>query len=384
MESRMAWNEPGNGKQRDPWKSSGGDQPPDLDEVFRNVQRRLKRMFGGGGGSSSPGSGAGAGTGFGLLIGALLALWLVVDSVYIIDEPERGVVLRFGEYTRTMEPGLNMTLPRPFDRVYRVDVTQIRSETTQGSMLTQDENIIAVSLAVQFRVKDAFEFLFKVDDPISTMEQGAESAMRQVIGDNPMDFVLLEGRAEIAVLIHDLLQEIVDKYQTGLEITAVNLQEIRPPREVKEAFDDAIKAREDKERYENQAEAQANRIVPEARGQAGRILQEAEGYRAAVMAKAEGESRRFSLLRAEFEKAPGVTRQRLYLETLESVMQNSSKVLVDIEQGNNVMYLPLDQLIQSTVPAIQQRQESANAADTRREDNLRSGRTNSRSGREDR
>lgn len=380
----MAWNEPGNGKQRDPWNSGGGgDQPPDLDEVFRNVQRRLKKLFGGGSGSSQS-SGQGGGSGLGLLIVGLLAIWLVIDSIYIIDEPERGVVLRFGEYTRTMEPGFNMTLPRPFDYVYRVDVTQIRSETTEGSMLTQDENIVSVSLAVQFRVKNAFEFLFKVDDPIDTLEQTAESAMRQVIGDNSMDFVLLEGRAEIAVLIHDLLQEILDRYEAGVEITAVNLQEIRPPREVKEAFDDAIKAREDKERYENEAEAHANRIVPEARGRAGRILQEAEAYKASMIARAEGESQRFALLRAEFEKAPEVTRQRLYLETMESVMRNSNKVLVNVEEGNNVMYLPLDQLIQATAPAVQQRADNTKNSEQMREDNYRSGREATRRGRENR
>ncbi len=342
----MAWNEPGNGK--DPWKS-GGDQPPDLDEVFRKIQDRLGGLFGGKRSRSPKGKG---GSGLSLLVLLLVVVWLVIDSFYIIDQPERGVVLRFGKHVKTMQPGPNFALPRPFDYVYRVDVNQIRSEVTEASMLTRDENIVGVNLAVQFRVKSAEDFLFKVQDPEETMRQTSESAMRQVIGDNPMDFVLLEGRAEIAVQIRQILQDILDGYQTGLELTAVNLQDVRPPREVKDAFDDAIKAREDKERSKNEAEAYANSVVPEARGQAARIVQEAEAYKASMIARAEGESQRFNLLLAEYVKAPEVTRQRLYLEAMESVLGNASKVLVNVEGGNNVMYLPLDELMRSTAPAL--------------------------------
>ncbi|MDJ0657364.1 MAG: FtsH protease activity modulator HflK [Xanthomonadales bacterium] len=349
----MAWNEPGGGK--DPWKS-GGDQPPDLDEVFRKMQNRLSGIFGGKSGGNSAGRGGG-GSGLTFLIIGVLAVWLLVDSIYIIDQPERGVVLRFGQHVKTMQPGPNFTLPRPFDFVYRVDVDQIRSEVAQGYMLTKDENIVEVNMAAQYRVKNAENFLFKVFDPGETMNQAAESAMRQVIGDNEMDFVLLEGRAEIGLEIRDILQDILDRYETGLELTAVNLQEVRPPREVKEAFDDAIKAREDKERFENEAEAYSNSRVPEARGLAARVVQEAEAYKASVTARAEGEAQRFSLLLDEYLKAPEVTRQRLYLETMESVLGQSSKVLVDIEEGNNVMYLPLDELMRSTAPALQRSQQ---------------------------
>ncbi len=363
----MAWNEPGNGK--DPWKSGGGgDQPPDLDEVFRNLQNRISGIFGGGGrrGSSSGGGNAGL---FFLAIAAIV-VWLLVDSVYTIDEPERGVVLRFGKHVKTMQPGLNFTLPRPIDRVYRVNVEQIRSDVAEGYMLTLDENIVDMRMATQFRVKDAEAFLFNVQDPEGTMGQAAESAMRQVVGDNIMDFVLLEGRAEIAFQIREIQQSIMDRYETGVEITAVNLEEVRPPQEVKDAFDDAIKAREDKEKSQNEAQAYANSVVPEARGRAARLIQEAEAYKSAVTSRAEGEAQRFSLLLDEYQQAPEVTRQRLYLETMERVLGSTSKVIVDVKEGNNVMYLPLDQIIRNTTPALQRsnnsdfRSESSSSNDT--------------------
>ncbi len=348
----MAWNEPGNGK--DPWKSNGGggDQPPDLDEVFKNLQNRISGIFGGGGrGNSRKGGGGNAGLFF--LAIAAIGVWMVVDSVYTIDEPERGVVLRFGKHVKTMQPGLNFTLPRPIDRVYRVNVEQIRSDIAEGYMLTLDENIVDMKMATQFRVKDAEAFLFNVQDPEATMGQAAESAMRQVVGDNIMDFVLLEGRAEISQQIREIQQSIMDRYETGVEITAVNLEEVRPPQEVKDAFDDAIKAREDKEKSQNEAQAYANSVVPEARGSAARYIEEAEAYKSAVTSRAEGEAQRFSLLLAEYQQAPEVTRQRLYLETMEAVLGNTSKVIVDVKDGNNVMYLPLDEIIRNTVPATQ-------------------------------
>ncbi len=346
----MAWNEPGNGK--DPWKSGGGgDQPPDLDEVFRNLQNRISGIFGGGGRNARSGGGGNGGLFF--LAIAALAVWLMVDSVYTIDEPERGVVLRFGKQVKVMQPGLNFTLPRPIDRVYRVNVEQIRSDIAEGYMLTLDENIVDMKMATQFRVKDAEAFLFNVQDPEATMGQAAESAMRQVVGDNNMDFVLLEGRAEISQQIREIQQSIMDRYQTGVEITAVNLEEVRPPQEVKDAFDDAIKAREDKEKSQNEAQAYANSVVPEARGLAARYIEEAEAYKSAVTSRAEGESQRFSLLLTEYQQAPEVTRQRLYLETMEAVLSNTAKVIVDVKDGNNVMYLPLDEIMRNTVPATQ-------------------------------
>lgn len=345
----MAWNEPGgkNGK-KDPW--SGGDQqPPDLDEVFRNLKGKIRGIFGGGGNSGSRSGGGGGGAGIGIILALIAIVWLGFSSIYIIDEPEQGVVLRFGKYVKTMDPGLNITFPPPIDEVYRVDVEQVRSVSTDGAMLSRDENIVIVDMAVQYRVKDANDFLFQVNEPEETLEQAAESAMRQVIGDNNMDEVLLSGRAEIAAEIRTILQTILDSYRTGLELTAVNLQDVRPPPQVKDAFDDAITAREDKERVQNEASAYANTIIPEARGEAARILEDAEAYRQSVIAQAEGAAARFTLLLREYQAAPEVTRQRLYLETVEEVLARTPKVLMDAADGNNVMYLPLEGMM-STLP----------------------------------
>lgn len=379
----MAWNEPGNGK-KDPWNSGGGDQPPDLDEVFRKLQQKLGGLFGGGG---KPSSGGGSGTaGFAALALLLGAVWLIYDSIYIIKEAERGVVLRFGKYHHTMLPGPNFAFPRPIDQIYKVDVAQIRSVSNQGQMLTKDENIVNLDFAIQYKVKDAQNFLFKVRRPQVTLSQAAEAALRAVVGDNEMDFLLIAGRAQIASDTRTTLQQILDRYETGLEVTAVNLQDVRPPQQVKEAFDDAIKAREDKERFENEAEAYANKEIPIARGDAARIQQESEAYREAKVARAEGESRRFELLLEEYQKAPEVTRQRLYLETMENVLQATPKVVLDVEQGNNIMYLPLDQIMQRTTTAGQRRLESSPDGafvDAQANDNLR-GREAVRRGREGR
>lgn len=373
----MAWNESGNGK-KDPWGSGGGDQPPDLDEVFRKLQGRLKSIFGGSGSSVGRSEG---GSGIGWLIVLVLVVWTAFDATYVINEPERGVVLRFGKYVNTMQPGINFTLPRPIDHVYKVDVQQVRSESLEAMMLTKDENIVQLNIAAQFKVKDAQDFLFNVREPIETLEQASESAMRQVVGDNAMDFVLLEGRSQLRADITETLQDILDSYGTGLELTTVNLEDVRPPRQVKEAFDDAIKAREDKERSQNIASAYANGVVPKARGNAARIIQEAEGYKASTIAQATGESERFILLLDEYAKAPEVTRQRLYLETMESVLGDTSKVLLDVEQGNNVMYLPLDQLMRNTAPALQRSQEAARQADEYSTEGGRPNREPSRSSR---
>lgn len=362
----MAWNEPGNSGNggNDPWGNrgnQGGDQPPDLDEVVRNLQSKVRGIFGGGGGGQSRGTGSGSRGFLGIALAAL-AVWLIVDSVYIIDESQRGVVMTFGDYTgRTLQPGLRIVGPRPIWAVDKVNVTQIRSEQTEGDMLTRDENIVEAVLSVQYLVKNAEDYLFQVKDPDVTLEQAAESAMRQVIGDNNMDFVLLEGRAEVTQQIRTILQEILDSYRAGLELTAVNLEELRPPDEVKEAFDDAIKAREDKERLEDQAKAYAGAVVPEARGVAEQIRQDALAYQASAVEIATGEAERFNLLLDEYLKAPEVTRQRLYLETMESVMAKSSKVLVDMDQGNNVMYLPLDQIAKSSIPAMQRSQSQSSS-----------------------
>ena len=362
----MAWNEPG-GSGKDPWGSQGGDQgPPDLDELARKFQQKLGGLFGGkGGGESGSGGGRGGGgasrIGLGLVLGALVAVW-VFSGIYIVAPAERAVVLQFGRYVKTTGPGPHW-VPRFIQTVEKVNVEQIRNIQRQASMLTQDENIISVALAVQYRVKDIKDYVFLVRDPDLTLREATESAVREVIGKSKLDFALTEGRSEIMTRTEALIQEILDRYGTGLQITSVNLQDAQPPEQVQGAFEDAIKAREDEQRLKNEAEAYANEIVPVARGKAARQLEEANAYKAQVIAQAEGEASRFEQLLTEYRKSPAVTRQRLYLETMESVLANSSKVMVDVEGGNNLMYLPLDQLIQRGAEA-QARQEGDALAPT--------------------
>lgn len=341
----MGWDDEGNG--RDPWGGRGGSKPPELDEVFRKLQSKLGGLFGRGGGGGTSAS-AGGGSGFGSMLGIallLVGLWLVYDIPYRIEAGERGVVLMFGKFTRIGMPGLNFRWPRPIESVTKVDVEQVRSVADRARMLTEDENIVDVDLAVQYKVKHAEYFVFKVRDPELTLQQAAESAVREVVGSHTMDFTISEGRQQIADGTALVLQEILDLYQTGLQVTSVNLQNARPPQEVKEAFDDAVKAREDKQRYENEAEAYENGLIPETRGAAARQIQEAEGYKATVIARAEGESERFTLVLAEYQRAPAVTRERLYLETMETVLSRAGKVILDVEGGNNIMYLPLDRML---------------------------------------
>lgn len=361
----MAWNEPG-GSGKDPWGSQGGDQgPPDLDELARKFQQKLGGLFGGKGGGSGGGSGGTGGgasrIGIGLVLGALVAVW-VFSGIYIVAPAERAVVLQFGRYVKTTGPGPHW-VPRFIQTVEKVNVEQIRNIQRQSSMLTQDENIISIALAVQYRVKDAKDYLFQVRDPDLTLREATESAMREVIGKSKLDFALTEGRSEIVARTEVLLQEILDNYVTGLQVTSVNLQDAQPPEQVQGAFDDAIKAREDEQRLKNEAEAYSNEVIPVARGNAARQLEEANAYKEQVIAQAEGEASRFEQLLAEYQKAPKVTRQRLYLETMESVLANSSKVMVDVEGGNNLMYLPLDQLMQRGAEA-QARQQGDDLAPT--------------------
>jgi membrane protease subunit HflK len=343
----MGWDDEGNG--RDPWGGRGGSKPPELDEVFRKLQSKLGGLFGrggGGGGAKLPAGGGGAG--FGSMFGIALlvfGLWLAYDIPYRIEEGERGVVLRFGKFDRIGMPGLNFRLPRPMESVTKVNVEQVRSVGDRATMLTEDENIVDVDLAVQYKVKNVEDFVFNVRDPDLTLRQAAESAVREVVGSHTMDFAISEGRQQIADGTEVVLQDILDLYQTGLEVTSVNLQDARPPQEVKEAFDDAVKAREDRQRYENEAEAYSNGLIPETRGAAARQIQEAEGYKATVIARADGEAERFTLLLTEYRRAPAVTRERLYLETMETVLGRAGKVIVDVEGGNNIMYLPLDRML---------------------------------------
>jgi membrane protease subunit HflK len=363
----MAWNEPGGSKDNDPWGNKRKDDqgPPDLDEVVRKMQQKLGGLFGGkkgGGGGESRGPG-GSKAGIGIVILIAVLIWLGVDMVNIIQPAERGVVLRFGKYVKTMQPGLNFRLPRPIETVERVDVAQIRnveigyrsgggrstkstSVPSESLMLTRDENIVDVGFAVQYRVKSARDYLFSVRDPDLTLREATESAIREVVGKSDMDFVITEGRGEIVSRLQTLIQEILDRYQTGLIVTSVNMQNAQPPQQVQHAFADAVKAREDKQRQINEAEAYSNDILPKARGAAARMIEEANAYKARVVADSEGESQRFEKILAEYKKAPEVTRQRLYLETMERVLGNTSKVMVDVKGSNNIMYLPLDKIIQ--------------------------------------
>ncbi|MAJ91380.1 MAG: FtsH protease activity modulator HflK, partial [Legionellales bacterium] len=279
----------------------------------------------------------------------LLIAWLAFDMTYLIDQQQRGVVLRFGAYVTTLNPGLNIRLPRPIEKVAKVNVGQVRSITHKASMLTQDENIVDVEVAVQWRIGTATDFLFNVFEPFPTLRQVTESAVREVIGKSELDFVLTEGRSEIAQKIQILIQDVLDDYESGIYISSVEMQPAKPPEEVKAAFDDAIKAREDEQRLVNEAEAYRNDIIPKARGAAARLREESNGYKARVIAKAEGEASRFEQLLTEYERAPKVTRERLYLDAIESVFSNTNKVLIDNDNGNSLMYLPIDRLIDKEI-----------------------------------
>ncbi|NKI33681.1 FtsH protease activity modulator HflK [Wenzhouxiangella sp. XN79A] len=348
----MPWNEPGRGggNGQDPWKGGDGQRPPDLDEVFANVQKRLKKIIGGGGdgGNEPSGGNKDMGPGFGGILALLLVLagiWAVWNSIHIIDESERGVVLRFGSYDRTLMPGLNLTLPAPIEAVRTVNVEQVRSIESSSRMLTGDENLIDLGYAVQYRVVDPEKFLFQVQEPEISLQEATDSAIREVVGTNNMDFILEVGRGLIATSAGELLQQIVDRYDSGIEVTQFNLQQVRPPNQVQSAFDDVVRAREDQIRFANEAQAYANQVVPEARGRAARVLEEAQGYRDSLIAQAEGEADRFIAVYDEYIRAPEVTRQRLYLQTLQDLYSTVPKVLLDVENGNNIMYLPLDGLL---------------------------------------
>ena len=335
----MSWNEPGGGnRQRDPW--GGKDQgPPDLDEALKKLQDQLNGLFGG---RSGGGSSKGAGSLIGIVAVIAVTVWGLMGLTQI-GEQERAVVLRLGEYSRTAQPGL-FWYPRGIDTISRVNITQVRSAQFRETMLTQDENIVDISMSVQYVIDDPKNFVLEVRDPERSLQHAAQSALRHVVGDSTMGLVLTEGRAAIAVQVRDRLQQYLVNYTTGINVQKVNIDDASPPSQVQEAFDDVIKAREDEERVKNEAESYANGIVPEARGRAQRIKEEAEAYRQQVIAKATGEAQRFDQLLAEYEKAPKVTRERLYIDALESVLANTNKVMVDVEGGNNVMYLPLDKL----------------------------------------
>ncbi|MBL4783511.1 MAG: FtsH protease activity modulator HflK [Porticoccaceae bacterium] len=337
----MAWNEPGGGK--DPW--GGGNNksgsPPDLDAALKDIGEKFGKIFGGGG------SGSGGGIGAGAIVGILLILSVVwaLLGFYQIDAKEKALVLRLGKFHEIVGDGLHWN-PPVVDIVTRVRVTEERQYQTRGQMLTQDENIVELPLTVHYNIKSVKDFVLNVKAPEYSLRHATDSALRHVVGSSGLDEVVSTGREQLSVDVETRLQTYLDSYGTGIHVVKVNILEAKPPSAVKAAYDDVIKAREDRERVINEAQAYANGIVPEARGRAKRVLEEAKGYQARVVADAEGEAERFEKLLHEYQKAPEVTRQRLYLDTMQSVMENSSKILVDVKGGNNMLYLPLDKIMQ--------------------------------------
>lgn len=357
----MAWNEPGNkGNDNDPWGGGGrkgGDQgPPDLDEVIKTITRRLNGVFGGGKksgggtGGSSGGGNAGSGLSTGLFAGivvVLLVIWGVM-GFYTVDESERGVVMRFGSLQEgVVTPGLNWNPPL-VDTVQKINVSRVNTRSYTKDMLTTDENIVSVSIELQYLVRDPVKFVVVVRDPELSLDHAAESAIRHVVGGTTMDRVLTQGRAEMAEEIRERLQRYMDSYDSGIMISQVTVRNAQPPDAVQGAFDDVIKAREDEQRVQNEALAYANRVIPVARGEAQRIIEQANAYRDQVIARASGEAARFEQLLTEYEKAPQVTRERLYIDAMQAVMTNTSKVLIDVEGGNNMFYVPLDKIIEQS------------------------------------
>ena len=359
----MAWNEPGgNSNNQDPWgnRKRGGQKqgPPDLDEALRKLQDNLKSLFGGGKKPGSTGSGGGFGFGIVAVVVAVLAAMWLYTAVYSLDEQEQAVILRLGKYHETVGPGLNIYFP-PMDRKYEQNVTRERAYTRQGPMLTEDENIIEVPLTVQYKINNLQDFALNVASPELSLQQATESALRHVVGSTAMDQVLTEGREVLAVQVKERLQRFLDTYRTGITVTQVNVQNAQAPREVQESFDDVIRAREDEQREKNQAETYANGVIPEARGQAQRLREEANGYRDETVSRAEGEADRFTKLVTEYRKAPEVTRQRLYLETMQEVLSNTSKVLLTGDKGqNSLLYLPLDKMLEGRTAAPQRSSSS--------------------------
>jgi modulator of FtsH protease HflK len=353
MEMLMAWNEPGNnGKDRDPWGNNGKNQgPPDLDEMLRKVSRRFGGLLGGGKSGGEIGR-------FGLSIVLVIAVvvW-VLSGFYTIREAERGVILRFGAYSHNVEPGLRWK-PTFIDRVIPVDVESVRSLPASGFMLTQDENVVRVEMDVQFRVVNPEQFLFSVTNAEESLSQATDSALRYVVGHTRMDDVLTTGRERVRQETWQVIDDIIEPYQMGLQIVDVNFLPARPPEEVKDAFDDAISAQEDEQRFIREAEAYAREVEPKARGSVKRLEQEAKAYKSQVVLRAQGEVARFSALLPTYQAAPELTRKRIYLETMEELYQQANKVVVDMPAGNNSMiYLPLDKLsgkanaVQPALPA---------------------------------
>lgn len=361
----MAWNDPG--RNRNPWGNRPDRGAADLDDALRNLQQKLAGIFGGrGGGGAGGGEGGGGdaamrGFSAGTVALVLVAIW-AATGLYKVDAAERAVVTRFGQYVGTTEPGLRWHLPWPIEARQIVNVESVEGFSDQTRMLTSDENLVDINIAVQYRRAEARAYAFNVRDPEGTLGEVSESAIREIVGRSRLDFVLEEGRQEIAARTKELIQRTLDSYETGIEVTSVNLQGVAVPEQVATAQRDAIKAREDKERLALEAQAYANDILPKARGSAARQIEDAQAYKSRITADAEGEAERFSKLLAAYERAPGVTRQRLYFETLEQVFGNTNKVLVDTKGSGNMLYLPLDKLMERRAPSLtldEQRQSAA-------------------------
>ena len=348
------------------WGKRGNDGPPDLDELWRRLNQRLNSLFGGkgGGGAASPGpTRRQFGGGFGLLVVLVLVVWLA-SGFYIVDASQRGVVLRFGKFVESTQSGPRWHLPWPIESAEVVNVTGVRTVEigyrnnvkskvqNESLMITDDENIIDIQFAVQYILKDPQDYLFNNRDADKSVMQASESAIREVVGKNKMDFLLSGGKEKIVETVQILLQKILDRYKTGITITRVTMQDAQAPEEVQAAFADAVKAGQDRERQINEGQSYFNDVVPKAKGTSARLLQEGEGYRQSVIASAEGEASRFSQIVTEYGKAPVVTRQRLYLDAMQQVLANSSKVVIDQKGGGNLLYLPLDKLMQMSTSAI--------------------------------
>jgi len=379
----MAWNEPG-GNNNDPWKNKGGrDQgPPDLDEVFKNLMNKFGK-FGGGSNGSSGGKSLG-GIGVAVILGILVIGW-VFSGFYTIREAERGVVLRFGEFSHFVDPGLRWK-PTFVDSVKPVDVQTIRSMPSSGSMLTEDENVVRVEMEVQYRILEPYKYSFAVTSPEESLSQAFDSAIRYVVGHSKMDDVLTSGREVARQSVRDELTGIIESYDMGIAVLDMNFKDARPPEEVKEAFDDAIAAQEDEQRFINEAEAYSRELEPRARGQVNRMAQEAQAYKERVTLEAQGAIARFEELLPQYTAAPEVTRSRIYLETMEEVYGNTSKILVDTQGTGNMMYLPLDKIlgsqsgpsipanIRSTLEGLRNQEADPKPVNNNTRNSIRSGR----------
>ncbi len=345
------------------WGNKNNGGPPDLEELLRKLNAKVAAMMGGKNNSGNGGNGGSSmpkmGGGLGLVAIIAVLIWMA-SGFYIVDASQRGVVLRFGKQVETTEPGPRWHFPYPIESVEIVNLSQVRTVEVgyrdsvknkmlkESLMLTDDENIIDIQFAVQYFLRDPGEYLFNNRNPDENVRQAAETAIREVVGKNKMDFVLYEGREQVAASATKLIQDILDRYKSGIVVSKLTMQNAQPPEQVQAAFDDAVKAGQDKERQKNEGQSYANDVVPRAQGAAARLIQESEGYKQSVIANAEGDASRFKQVLVEYEKAPAVTRERMYIDMMQQVMGNVSKVLVDQKNGNSMLYLPLDKLIDAS------------------------------------